>query len=121
MNGTFFYDTKLPKLGFEYIRIVEEKAMQNEKGIKTIYSCLLSNDINSKTEAENKYKQLINAVTGCVVKTSEAKKSGNNLQWYSINMDENGQRKEIKIMLRHYSTTSSLSLEVYYFSKEEQE
>lgn len=121
MNGTFFYDTKLPKLGFEYIRIVEEKALQNEKGIKTIYSCLLSSDINSKTEAETKYKQLINAVTGCVVKTGEAKKSENILQWYAINMDENGQRKEIKIMLTHYNATSSLSLEVFYFSKEEQD
>lgn len=121
MNGTFFYDTKLPKLGFEYIRIVEEKALQNEKGIKTIYSCLLSSDINSKTEAETKYKQLINAVTGCVVKTGEAKKTENILQWYAINMDENGQRKEIKIMLTHYNATSSLSLEVFYFSKEEQD
>ena len=118
-EGRFNYDTKLPKLGFEYIGILEEKAMKNVKGIKTIYSCMLSSDdINNRTAAETKYKETIAAVTGCVSKTGEAEKSDDKLQWYTVEMEENGQLKKIRIMLTHYSSSSSLSLEISYYSKE---
>lgn len=118
MEGRFNYDTKLPKLGFENIMILEEKAMKNVKDIKTIYSCMLSSDINNRTAAETKYKETIAAVTGCVSKTGEAEKSDDNLQWYTVEMEENGQLKKIRIMLTHYSSSSSLSLEISYYSKE---
>jgi hypothetical protein len=118
MEGYFNYETRLPKLGFERIKIFEEKAMKNERGIKTIYSCMLASDINDRTAAETKYNETIAAVTGCVSKTGEAKKSDDKLQWYTVEMEENGQLKRIKIMLTHYSSASSLTLEIFYYSKE---
>jgi hypothetical protein len=116
--GSFTYDAKLPKLGFDRIRIFEEEAMKNKNGIKTNYSCMLASDINNRTEAESKYNQIVAAVTECVSKTGEAKKSGDDLQWFTVSIDENGQLKQIKITLTHYKSDSSLSLEVLYSSKE---
>ncbi|MFN8242743.1 MAG: hypothetical protein U0X40_01710 [Ferruginibacter sp.] len=115
-EGAYTYETHLPKMGFESIKIFEESAMSNDKGIKTIYSCRLDLDIENSVTAEKKYTETVDAVKNCLGKSGELKKS-DGLQHCDIAFEENGLMKEVTISLTKYASSSSLTIEVFFYSK----
>jgi hypothetical protein len=114
---SYEYETTLPKLGFQHIRILEEEALENEKGIVTIYDCFLTTEYTDKAQAQAAFNKTIAAVNGCL-NSNPVLRNSNGVQWYEFEVNENGLLKEVKVSLTSYTKTSMLSLDVYYNSKE---
>ena len=114
---TISYKTKLPKLGFNKIKIVEEEAMRNNKsGIKTIYTCMFTSDFKNYEDAEAKFNNLITSITDCISLKGELTKSATG-QLYSVDISENGLIKRINLNVSKKSKESSLTMEIFYSSK----